>query len=539
MLKLRTFGGLWVEQDNRPAGAGIGAMRRRALALLALLATAPEQGLSRDKLLPVLWPESDEGKARHVLAQLLYLLRRSLRSDDVILDTGALRLNPDAMHTDVADFHAALSRGDAERAAAIHAAPFLDGFYLSGAPEFERWAEGERTRYAALARAALETVAIAATAAGNHAAAASWWRRVAAMDPLSSRATVALMRALVAAGDRAAALQQGRVHEALVREELGDVVDPEIQSVTNWIRASTSAAGATTAAAPPREPAAPPNLPQQRYEEYVGRMLASRYRIERTVGRRSLGTTFQATDLGSGGSVHIRVLLPSLAAIADASALMNGLGATARLRHADILPVIDIGQIEDITYVVTPPPAGDSLAVRLTRDRHLAIHEALRVGTRVADALGYAHEVGVLHLDLTPRRIMLDGDRVTVVDTGVIDAVLSAVPGGGSQTGVAVGTPAFMSPEQLEGGALDGRADVYSLGCILYQSLAGESPHAGSSAQAILARRLTEPPRPLRTLRETIPDVVERAVMTALARVPADRFGSMEEMGRALCRAMG
>src|SRR6185437_7868704 len=153
------------EQDNRPAGAGIGAMRRRALALLALLATAPEQGLSRDKLLPVLWPESDEGKERHVLAQLLYLLRRSLRSDDVILDTGALRLNPDAMHTDVADFHAALSRGDAERAAA------------------------------------------------NHAAAASWWRRVAAMDPLSSRATVALMRALVAAGDRAAALQQGRVHE--------------------------------------------------------------------------------------------------------------------------------------------------------------------------------------------------------------------------------------------------------------------------------------------------------------------------------------
>jgi DNA-binding SARP family transcriptional activator len=536
MLKLRTFGGLWVEQDDRPAGAGIGAMRRRALALLALLATAPEQGLSRDKLLPVLWPESDEGKARHVLAQLLYLLRRSLRSDDVVLDTGVLRLNPDAMSSDVADFHAALSRGDAERAAAIHAAPFLDGFYLGGAPEFERWAEVERTRYAGLARTALETLAMAATAAGNHAAAANWWRRVAEMDPLSSRSTVALMRALVASGDRAAALQQGRVHEALVREELGEIVDPEIQSVTTWIRASASG---TSAAAPQREAAAASNPPQQRYEEYVGRVLASRYRIERTVGRRSLGTTFQATDLGSGRSVHIRVLLPSLAAIADASSLMDGLRAITRLRHADILPVIDVGQIEDVTYVVTPPPSGDSLAGRLARDRHLAIHEALRVGTRVADALGYAHQAGVLHLDLTPRRIMLEGDHVTVVEVGVLDALLGAVPAGGSQTGVTVGTPAFMSPEQLEGGALDGRADVYSLGCILYQALAGESPHAGTSAQAILARRLTEAPRPLRTLRDTIPDVVERAVMTALARVPADRFGSMEEMGRALCRAMG
>ncbi|HEX5409546.1 MAG TPA: protein kinase [Gemmatimonadaceae bacterium] len=535
MLKLRTFGGLWVEQDNRPAGAGIGAMRRRALALLALLATAPEQGLSRDKLLPVLWPESDEGKARHVLAQLLYLVRRSLHSDDVILDTGTLRLNPDAMCTDVADFHAALASGDVERAAAIHAAPFLDGFYLAGAAEFERWAESERTRYAALARTALETLATAAAAAGDHRAAATWWRRVVELDPLSSRTTVALMRALVASGDRAAALQQGRVYEALVREELGDVVDPEIQAVTTWIRATASTAGATASA--PEPPVTQP-LREQRYEEYVGRMLASRYRIERTVGRRSLGTTFQATDIGSGDTVHVRVLLPSLAAIADAASLMNGLHAMARLRHADILPVIDVGQVDDVTFVVTPPPAGESLAARLARHRHLAIHETLRIGAHVADALGYAHEAGMLHLDLTPRRIMLDGDRVTVIDVGVVDAVLGAVPGGGSQTAVTVGAPAFMSPEQLEGGTLDGRADVYSLGCILYQALAGESPHTGPSAQAILARRLTESPRPLRTLRETIPDAVERVVMTALARVPADRFGSMTTMGQALRRAM-
>ncbi|MGH7634664.1 MAG: serine/threonine-protein kinase, partial [Gemmatimonadaceae bacterium] len=331
-------------------------------------------------------------------------------------------------------------------------------------------------------------------------------------------------------------LQQGRVYEALVREELGEVADPEIQSVIAWIRATAPAAAPEVAARP--SPAAP-NLPQQRYQEYVSRVLTSRYRIERTVGRRSLGTTFQATDIGSGGAVYVRVLLPSLAAIADASILMDGLRATARLRHADILPVIDVGQIEDVTYVVTPPPAGDSLAVRHARDRHLAIHEALRVGARVADALGYAHEAGVLHLDLTPRRIMLDGDRVVVIEVGVTDAVLGAVPTGGSHTGVAVGTPAFMSPEQLEGGAVDGRADVYSLGCILYQALAGESPHSGSSAQAILARRLTESPRPLRALRETIPDEVERVVMAALARVPADRFGSMTEMGHALRRAMG
>src|SRR5213083_809376 len=240
-LRLRTLGGLAVDGDPRPAlGA---ATQRRPLALLALLASARERGVSRDKLLGYLWPESSEEKARHLLNQALYALRRNLAADDLFLGSSELRLNPGALGADMREFEEALDRGDPERAAAIYAGPFLDGFFLSDAPEFEHWVEAERTRLASRAERALETLAAGAKARGDHRAAAEWWRRLTALDPLSSRFALGLMEALVAAGDRSGALRHARVHEELLAQEMGMSPDARVAALVQKLRAEAGATG--------------------------------------------------------------------------------------------------------------------------------------------------------------------------------------------------------------------------------------------------------------------------------------------------------
>lgn len=242
MLRLRALGGLSVQGDTGPV-TGAAAQRRR-LALLALLARAGDRGLSRDKILGYLWPESEPDKARNVLAQALYALRRDLASDQLFLGTIDLRLNPEVIGSDVADFCAATAAGRMEEAAALYAGPFLDGFYVSDAPEFERWVETERTALAHEHAAALESLAAAARGRGDHLAAVSWRRRLAAADPLSGRVAVGLMEALADSGDRAGALQHARVHQALVRQELEAEAEPEVLQVIERLRRE-----------PPRTPA--------------------------------------------------------------------------------------------------------------------------------------------------------------------------------------------------------------------------------------------------------------------------------------------
>src|SRR5207245_10843356 len=223
MLPLTTFGGLSVAIDDAPGGGP--AQQRKTLALLALLAAAGRTGLSRDKLVAHMWPEADAEHARGLLKQACYALRRDLHQPDLILGATQLRLNPDVITSDVQAFEAALERGDAAQAAELYGGPFLDGFYLSDAAEFERWVEAARRRLRDRATAALERLATAA-ATGEYSHAAAWWRRLAALDPLNSRVALGLMKALAAAGDRAGALQAARVHESLLREELGVALDP-------------------------------------------------------------------------------------------------------------------------------------------------------------------------------------------------------------------------------------------------------------------------------------------------------------------------
>jgi DNA-binding SARP family transcriptional activator len=223
MFKLKTFGGLRLDRDGRPlAGA---AIRNRSLAVLALVASHREQGMSRDKVLAYFWPETDTDRARNNLKQSLFIMRRAL-GEEVLTSAGAfLRIDAARLAVDVWEFEAALDRGALPAAVALYQGPFLEGFYVSGLAQFERWVEAERGRLACRYQEALEALATGAAAAGDTHAAVVWWRRVVDHDPLSSRTALALMRALVADGDRADALKYAEVHESLLRAELG--IDPD------------------------------------------------------------------------------------------------------------------------------------------------------------------------------------------------------------------------------------------------------------------------------------------------------------------------
>ena len=260
MLHLKTFGGLSVEVDGTP-GTGA-AQQRKTLALLALLAAAGHRGISRDKLIAYLWPETDAEHGRGLLKQACYALRRDLRAPELFLGSIELRLNPAVISSDVGSFAAALEN-DPIKAVSFYAAPFLDGFYLNGGGEFESWAETERARLAGQCGLALETIAAAATKRSEHREAADWWRRLLQLDPLSSHAALGLMTALDQAGERAEALRRGQAYGELVRSELGADPPPEL---SEWIEQHRH-----VRAGPSHHPPAPRPAPAERSTSVVRR----------------------------------------------------------------------------------------------------------------------------------------------------------------------------------------------------------------------------------------------------------------------------
>jgi len=238
LLRLRTLGGLSIEREGAPLDNF--AAQRKALALLALLAGTANGGMTRDKVLAYLWPESDEERARNALNQLLFTLRRQLDAPALFHGTAELRLNTDVITSDLAEFERALARNALEAASKVYGGPFLEGFHLPSAAEFERWVDETRARLARAYVGALRDLALAAQRAGRPQLAVEWWRRVAAADPVSSQSALALMQALVEAGDTAAAIQHARVHDAYVRQVLDASPDPAVSAFAGRLqRAST------------------------------------------------------------------------------------------------------------------------------------------------------------------------------------------------------------------------------------------------------------------------------------------------------------
>lgn len=254
--------------------------------------------------------------------------------------------------------------------------------------------------------------------------------------------------------------------------------------------------------------------------------LGSRYRLSRELGRGGMATVYLAEDADTGELVALKVLRRELAAIMGATRFQREIEILTRLRHPRIVPVLDSREAGGRFYYVMPYISGQSLRARLVREGLLPITDVMAIARDIAIAIDYAHENGVLHRDIKPENVLLEAGRALMCDFGVARAIEVAGGESFSSSGLVVGTPAYMSPEQATGGEVDRRSDVYALGCVIYEMLMGEPPFTGASAQAVLARKLNERPRDLRTSRPEVPPSIERATLLALEQDPAERPAS-------------
>jgi serine/threonine-protein kinase len=267
--------------------------------------------------------------------------------------------------------------------------------------------------------------------------------------------------------------------------------------------------------------------------------LADRYRLERRLGEGGMATVYLAHDLKHDRKVAVKVLRPELAAILGGERFLNEIKVTAGLQHPHILPLHDSGAADSFLYYVMPYVEGESLREKLDRDKQLDVDEALEIAKGVAAALDYAHEQGIVHRDIKPENILLQRGQPLVADFGIALAVSAAGGTRLTETGLSLGTPHYMSPEQATGDReLDARSDIYSLGAVVYEMLTGEPPHVGKSVQAIIAKILSDTPAPIGRTRELVPPNVDAAVHRALTKSPADRFVSAAQFADALTNPM-
>jgi eukaryotic-like serine/threonine-protein kinase len=265
--------------------------------------------------------------------------------------------------------------------------------------------------------------------------------------------------------------------------------------------------------------------------------LAGRYTIEREIGRGGMAAVYLARDLRHERNVAVKVLNQELGAIIGVDRFLSEIRVTANLQHPHLLPLFDSGEANGLLFYVMPFVEGESLRARLDRERQLPVDETVRIATAVASALDYAHERGIIHRDLKPENILLQAGHPVVADFGIALAITNAGGARITQTGLSLGTPQYMSPEQAAGDrALDGRTDIYALGAVTYEMLVGDPPHDAGTVQAIVAKVLTEKPAPVRARRDTVPAYIDAAIATALAKLPADRFSTAGAFADALTR---
>jgi serine/threonine-protein kinase len=263
--------------------------------------------------------------------------------------------------------------------------------------------------------------------------------------------------------------------------------------------------------------------------------LAGRYQIERRLGQGGMATVYLAEDVKHDRRVALKVLKPELAAVLGAERFVQEIKTTASLQHPNILPLFDSGEADSFLYYVMPFIDGETLRQKLDRETQLGIDEAVRVATDVADALDYAHRNNVIHRDIKPENILLHDGRPMVADFGIALAVSAAAGGRMTETGLSLGTPHYMSPEQATAEKdLTNRSDIYSLGAVLYETLTGDPPHTGSSVQQIIMKIVTDEARPVTELRKSVPPNVAAATAKALEKLPADRFESAKAFATSL-----
>ncbi|MGH7582313.1 MAG: serine/threonine-protein kinase [Gemmatimonadales bacterium] len=288
----------------------------------------------------------------------------------------------------------------------------------------------------------------------------------------------------------------------------------------------------------------------------VSAALADRYRIEREIGKGGMARVYLADDLRNDRPVAIKLLRADLSVELAAERFLREITTTANLHHPHILPLYDSGQViverapgthrlpgaqsSTRLYYVMPYIPGGNLGDRINAEKQLPVDEAIRLTCEIADALQHAHDAGVIHRDVKPANILLQNGHAIVADFGVARAVSMAGTEKITRSGVTVGTPTYMSPEQASGEVdLDGRSDLYALGCVLYETLAGQPPFTGAIAGALFRQHLTVGAAPVSRLRPDVPEPVVRALERALAKAPADRFASVADFAKALTARVG
>ena len=271
--------------------------------------------------------------------------------------------------------------------------------------------------------------------------------------------------------------------------------------------------------------------------DLLGRLqeaLVSRYRIERELGRGGMATVYLAEDLKHHRSVAIKILDSELAAAIGPERFLREIETAARLSHPQILPLHDSGAAAGLLYYVMPHVEGESLRERLRREKQLPLDDALRIVREVADALDYAHDQGVVHRDIKPENILISRGHAVVADFGIARAIRAVGGARLTETGQMLGTPDYMSPEQaLGGGEVDGRSDQYSLGCVLYEMLAGQPPFTGPTGENLIHQHLSVAARSVADLRPAVPAGVAQALGRSLAKTPADRFATLTAFAEA------
>jgi len=269
----------------------------------------------------------------------------------------------------------------------------------------------------------------------------------------------------------------------------------------------------------------------------LGATFARRYRVEREIGRGGMATVYLAHDAQLNRAVALKLLSPDVGAALGNERFHREIQLSAQLRHPHIVPVLDGGVAEGLCWYAMPFVEGESLRDRLLRETHLPIDEAVHIAREVADALGYAHSLGIIHRDVKPENILLSEGHALLADFGIAKVVHDEDAQSLTATGLSIGTPAYMSPEQASGVArLDARSDVYSLACVVYEMLAGQPPFTAPTPQSLLARHVIDPVPPLRTLRASVSAGLEATVLKGLAKVPADRFSTTAAFVEALTR---
>ena len=512
-VRFRTFGRVSLEREGEEVAGPAG--QRRRLAVMALLAAAGPAGIAREKVLGLLWGDHPGDRARQLLAESLFVLRGALGKPAIVATSDYLRLAPEVVWTDVGSFQERIAAGEPREAVALYQGPFLDGFYVRDAPDFERWAARERDRLERALGHALESLAGRAAEGGDWAGAAEWWRRLADHDAYSTRVAGRYVEALARAGEAPLAVRFAEEFTRRVCDELGVEPDAAILRLARTPGPTPPPAAARIPApAPP-----PPGL--------AG--LPADLELLEVMGEGSVARVYLGREHTLRRLVAVKVLSPALAHDATARARFEREArAAAGIHHPNVAPIYQTGRLAGgAPYLVMPYLPGGTLQHRLRASGALSLDEARRYLGQAAAGLAAAHRLRIVHRDVRPANILHDRDtrRVVLIDFGIAAVLDDPGPADARLTrpGERLGDPSYASPEQLRGGAVTDRADVYSLGVVAFEMLTGRLPFDAATPLQRMRAHATEEPLRVRELRPEVGASLDELVWMCLRKHPDER----------------